>query len=217
MTTTLEAIYNLLESGPPSLSAVLSLFIDAALMRDFRALIDEYVPDDRRRILSAPGVQEMTGAFCAAFERKYFPLHDSFDFFDEEQEIIANLVRWIPMDFFGISLDEYDQVSDWRDGWTLMFSVVRPPRVDSDLLPYLQEAIHLRGDIAGQLPLAGWTPEQLRIMTKDSKFEPLAEFAEWVHSSTGLEIMDCSWDDGFEPPNWNMDTVLAIQDEYSEK
>lgn len=215
MTTIFGTLYDRLVITPPSLGVIMGLFIDPGLRKEFKELVEEYLPEHKNEILNQCGSYDMASAFKEFFDRKYFETADFVEFGDEEpDETLRNLVNFCPIELYGIGSTSYDSVHYWDEGQQLMLSVIRSPEREQDLIPYIEQAIKLRGDIARKLPLAGWPVEELREITSGTEYEPLAEFAEWVHQETGISIMDNNWEDGWDMPYWDHDEVEQYTREY---
>lgn len=207
MTSVFDVIGERLDINPPSLGAIMGLFMDPELRKEFGALLDEYLPDHKYEILAQGNSDGKYQAFKFYFEQRYFELADLADFGEEEDEVLWRLIQYCPIELYGFSTYNYDDVSHWQEGKQLMLSVITAPERDQDLIPYIEQAIKLRGDIARKLPLSGWSVEDLREITRNTIYEALGEFAEWVYSETGIGQLDANWDDGWDMQEWDRDEV----------
>lgn len=215
MTLTLETLTRKLKVGPPSLGALAALFIDGETMQAFEELLREYLPDRKQFILRAGTPEQMVQTFCDCFVEVYFPINEDSVMVDEGVECLYNLVRYCPVDLYGYDPEymEWGDVLAGRLGIRLMRCCIRSPEGE-DGLPYIEEAVKARGQIARRLPAAGLDHEDLMEMCRDTPWQALAEYAEWVHCDTGISLLDNCWSQGWEPPEWNKADVLMWKEEF---
>ena len=106
MTLPLCVLAQRLQAAPPSLGALLSLIAGAEGFEDFRKLVREYLPDCEHDILAGQP-REQVAAFAQHFRARYFPLHDSQEWGEVDDDFPYNdVLSQIPIRPSGISWDD---------------------------------------------------------------------------------------------------------------
>jgi hypothetical protein len=63
-------------------------------------------------------------------------------------------------------------------------------------MPYLDVVARIVGaEMAGKIPKAGWTPEELHKMTDRTIYDGVGLFADWACANTGCIVLDSNYDD----------------------
>lgn len=187
--------------GPPSLAYYVELLEQGETVIGFRDLVREYLPEYEVDIL-AEDLHTRAMRFMRFFSEKFFPLYEDMN----ENFTTATLLDNIPTRPMGFSEESYHAFADFRPGYILALSLVESPW-DEDLMdeagvededpmqggrvPILETASKLVGrDLVRLIPEKGWDPGNLRTLTDGTEFEGLGDFADWVHSTTGLYHLD---------------------------
>jgi hypothetical protein len=207
----LNCLANLLQTGPPLLSALVALIRDYEDYADFVALIREYLPEHETEILrhTAPGGQIAT--FASRFQDRYFPL--SCSLLDGMAEDYACLTRAIPVVPEG--LDYYQQGEPWnlRDGLMLMTYLLQEEQVDAVLVA-LSEAC---AELVPQ-KLLECAPRlnkiELHRLLNGTRFEGLAIWADYWEHDTGNILLDVCYEDCPEEPCWCREEVESLTQEW---
>ena len=77
------------------------------------------------------------------------------------------------------------------------------------------------GEISKSIFQAGWVPGELHRITDDTRYSGVADFADWVCSSTGCVLLDSSYDkveyiEGWSEPvfQWTRRNVLTLTEQW---
>ena len=112
------ALAKLLRRGPPAPLSLVRLLGHLEVELAFRDLVGRFLPETAESILASSGSSnreaERAWAFCAEFERRYFPIY--------ECEELEPLVYSIPFQRFGWSYDAFHEI-DGRPGMLLLRAV----------------------------------------------------------------------------------------------
>jgi len=203
--------------GPPSIGMLIDLLVQSEYVQAFLGLVREYLPENEREIMQRDYYDRAT-AFIRLFSERYFPIAESP--FGEEEEL-ETLVGYIPVQLDGMSYDDYHEFDSWREEVTLLLSLVCYPYIIGDdadkgaKVPILEEVAHLVGkEIAEKIPPKGWEPEQLHKWLDGTRFEGVADFADWVCSCTGTWVLDCTYD-GWAPEAWERSVVDELTAQWA--
>ena len=182
---------------PPSIETLVGLIAQSEAWIEFLGLIREYLPEHEREIM-ANRMGERIMAFHHLFGKQYFPLAE-FAFGEEEE--LEYLVRSIPVELAGWEYDSYHEFDNFRPGHVLLLGLVINP-FDHDFgdtegarIPILDECKEIVGpELVARIPARGWDPDVLRTACDDTPYEGVADFAEWLSASTGLWVMDATYE-----------------------
>jgi hypothetical protein len=89
-------------------------------------------------------------------------------------------------------------------------------------VPLLDKVSAIVGtELAARIPSDGWTPEELHIMTANTLFAGLGEFADWACGITGCVVLDANYDHpgyeegDYEPTfQWSRYNVKLMTDQW---
>jgi len=188
--------------GPPSLAYYIELFEQNETFTGFRDLVREYLPEYEVNIM-AEDLNNRAQKFVHFFSNKFFPLNDAV----ADNFTILDLLCRIPTQPIGFSYESYHMFTDFRKGYILALSLIESPWDEDPLgtdpeeeeedtmqggrVPILEMVGELVGKgLASLIPDNGWPAGALRRMTDGTEFEGLGDFADWVHSTTGLYHLD---------------------------
>lgn len=195
--------------GPPSIGMLIDLLEQSEYVQAFLELVREYLPEHEREIMLRD-YYDRAHVFISLFSERYFPIEESP--FGEPEEL-ETLVGYIPVQLGGMNYDDYHEFDNFRDEHNLLLSLVCYPYVihdDADKgarVPLLEGAARVVGkEIAEKIPPEGWEPEQLHKWLDGTRFEGVADFADWVCSCTGTWVLDCTYD-GWAPEAWDREVV----------
>ncbi|MBA7673097.1 hypothetical protein ES703_81285 [subsurface metagenome] len=89
-------------------------------------------------------------------------------------------------------------------------------------IPLLEMARNMVGvEIASTIPAAGWRPEDLHLITDNTPYSGVGDFADWVCSLTGCVMLDTSYDnvnwvEGMSEPifRWTRSNVAILTEQW---
>src|SRR5262249_15861684 len=148
---------------------------------------------------------ERAWAFCAAIERRYFPIY--------EYEELEPLVYSIPFQRFGWSYDAFHEL-DQRPGTLLLRAICAEPYVDtlSARVPLLEvvEGLGIARSVLQRIPAAGVSPAELHARLDGTTYSAVADFADWTWGQTDLAFLD--YDDEIEvaDADWSDEAVQEL-------
>ena len=155
----------------------------------FREIVRRLLSDEAEAILAAGRNRrdreaERAYAFCAGFERRYFPIY--------EWEEIEGLVYCVPFQRMGWSYDDFHEL-DRRPGILLLRVLCAEP-YESNVgarIPLLEavEALGVPRKVLERVPADGISPAQLHKALDLTPHAAAAEFADWTWGQTG----PCFW------------------------
>lgn len=208
-----------MQIGPPLLRELISGFIDIDSLERFRGIIRQFLPEYEEEILSQRR-PERQAKFCQLFSKKYYPLpfwapNVGFDEFSRGlpvETLAMSHSQWHEMDMrpgylMLLSLVVYPYEGDIRDeeGWGYGIwdeDNERPP-FDQTLagiftgtrVALISAVQNIVGEIAKKIPPSGWTADELHVMTDDTSYDGVGDFAAWALSETGCAVLDSAYDD----------------------
>jgi hypothetical protein len=179
----------------------------------FRELVQRLLPSDADNILRRRrdnSDAERAWAFCAAFERQYFPIY--------EVEELEPLVCCIPFQRMGWSYDAFHDV-DYSTGTLMLRAVCAEPFASEygarvALLEAVQERTALPRRLLLRIPRDGLSPAELHAALDGTSFLPVAEFADWTWGQTGLAFLDCDDEVEVVDVNWTDDNVRELTTQW---
>jgi len=195
-------------AGVPSLSSLKSRLSDWEDYLGFLGLVQEFLPERERDILSQPTPEKQIAAFASYFEDRYFPLEDELKMGDMDD--YHYLLYRIPVILMGMSYEDYQGLSSAaRPGIQLMSYLVANPYEEERSA--LAEAClkHVSEKLLRRVPKGGLEPDELRRL-HGTEFEGLARWAEIIWKTSNNFFLDCdyeelSWHWGL--PDWDRKTV----------
>lgn len=209
---------------PPSLGHLLEMLGDVELIPEFRALVQEFLPEYAGAIFSAGDPQAQVAAFASRFEDRYFPLDPVFED-DPFGEIgFAQLLGQIPIIALGISEDDYHDLSLSSD-YLLLWAFIESPHGyptedDGGRTALLEEcANYLPRDLLQRLPASGFAPDDLHKLLDGTKFEALAMMGFWLWAGTENIFLDVDEEYLAQvtgEPEWSMPTVEALTRQWQQ-
>jgi len=150
----LSLLAEMLQVGPPLLSAIVSCLNQVESEKDFLSLVMMLLPEHEREIMSAPKNRRVYN-FCYYFGRKYYPLPANTD---------CSTTDWVdgmPVALMAMSYSSYHNLQ-MRPGFILLLSLV--------IYPYEGDVRDLEDDSVPFNP-ALWGSD---------KYKPSAEDRNWV-------------------------------------
>ncbi len=207
----LQVLADRLVSGPPSLDSLLQMFDDEGY-QDFRELVQEYLPEHEREILSARDDGDKLCLFYQYFCPRYFILSDGPDEYCESESSLSEFCYLMPVDLYGFSTEDYESLADRSAGLALMAALVSYPyyKEKSERLPFLEMAQESLGEkLFKKVPGRGWTAKQLHALADGTPYSAIADWADWLHSSTGCCQLNACYEE-YEMEQWNRGTVEQL-------
>jgi len=210
--------------GPPTITSLLSFLDSGEYLLVFAGLIDEYLPGKRREIMTGTE-EERVRKFGELFGKAYFPLSDS-DIYDGE---IERIVQGVPIDLYGITGTNYEELDDWSEGELMMMALCHTPygewtghpgdggkfhpntSLKIALFDELKPVIGV--ELLSQIPGDGWDAKVLHRLTDGTKFEGIGAFADWIGQDTGYIWTDGNWDE-YGPSEWDPELVARLKQQY---
>jgi hypothetical protein len=204
------ALAKRLRRGPPAPLSLVHLLGHLEVELAFRDLVRRFLPDHAESILTtgASGTHreaDRAWAFCAEFERRYFPIY--------ECEELEPLVYSIPFQRFGWSYDAFHEI-DGRPGTLLLRAVCAEP-YDATMgarIPLLEAVAELGVpySVLRRIPAEGVSPSDLHTRLDGTRFSAAAEFADWTWGQTDLAFLD--FDDEMEiaDADWTEETIQEL-------
>ena len=218
----LQVLADRLTAGPPSIAALIDLLDEGEYVLEFVGLVREYLPEHEREIMVGTFL-DRASRFCQLFGGKYFEL--DYDMLDGCEDPIAALVQEIPVQLMGLDHEWYHEFESMGDGAVLMLALVTNPWIEDEgeeeaaRIPLLEKVAELVGkEIAELIPKEGWGLQELHNRLDGTQYAPVALFASWVWQSTGLDLLDntyqdmgCGWG-GAQIP-WERDVVDSLTEQ----
>jgi len=205
----------LLSQSVPSLSSLIAQVSDSESFAGFVDLVKTYLPEREQEILHQPTPQSQVASFASYFEDRYFPLEDYFK--SKDVESYEEITIRIPVVVLGLNYEDYHEVPEWREGAVLMTYLVTNPYDEDDLVS-LAEACRERipDALAKRAEQCRLSPEEAHHLLNGTKYEPLALWADWLHSSTGNAFLDTDYEMLMNDmgPEWSPDTVRELTNEW---
>jgi hypothetical protein len=199
-----------LRRGPIAPIQLLRLLRRAQVEIAFRELVRRLLPHDEATIMGAgrdspEREPHRVWAFCAAFERRYFPIYEC----DE----IEQLVCCIPFLRLGWSYDAFHDL-DFRLGTLLLRALCAEPYAgDLGARVPLFEAIENQGvprEVLVRLPADGRSPADLHAALDAGPHAAVAEFADWTWGQTDLAFLDCDDEMEVVDAEWSDENVQEL-------
>ncbi|MBA7666699.1 hypothetical protein ES703_74780 [subsurface metagenome] len=198
--------------GPPSLSRLADLISNYESVADFLELVREFLPERETAIMSQVDNIDKMRSFSHYFNNKYFPLSDS-DLIAYDDFELSDFTRYIPVDLFGFSYDDYHGFVDNRQGLKLLMALIESPWDDNARIPILEEAVSLVGkDLVELIPIGGVGLEEIHRMLDETKYEGVSAVADWIHSATECWQLNATYEE-YEGEFWSHHVVdnLTLQ------
>ena len=199
--------------GPPALIRLIDIIEASDSVAEFLSLVRELLPDHEVDIMAAASDSYRIERFCHYFGNQYFPLDDQEAMW--EDFTIGDFLHNIPVPLMGFSCNDYEEFNSFRDGFTLLLSMVEGPTIDDDeRLPILEEVKRLVGkDLVELIPPKGWSLEDIHRMFEDSQYGGVCAFADWIHQSTGCMQLDANYTE-YGPCGWSTELVNDLTDQW---
>ena len=195
--------------GPPSLSRLVNLILNYESVADFLELVREFLPERETAIMSQIDDTDKMRAFSHYFSNKYFPLSDN-HLIAYDDFTLSDFTRFIPVDLFGFSYDDYHGFIDYREGLTLLMALIESPYDDEARIPILEEAVALVGkNLVELIPIGGVGLDEIHRMLDGTEYEAVAAVADWIHSNTGCWQLDANYYD-YEGELWSHHVVDGL-------
>ncbi|MDP3062707.1 MAG: hypothetical protein Q8O40_05800 [Chloroflexota bacterium] len=201
MTLPLSVLAQRLQAAPPSLGALLNLIAGAEGFEDFQKLVREYLPDCEHDILAGQP-REQVAAFAQHFRVRYFPLHESMEWGEVEEEYpYSDVLTAIPIRPIGISWDDYHELEAWSTGLQLLMALVSDPyfetgEPDDGARVALLESCAVKVDeLVKRIPKHGWGPEELHKRLDGTRYAAAALCADWLWHQTDTPWLDLTYED----------------------
>lgn len=181
--------------GPPSLSRLINLMENYESVVDFLELIREYLPEYETSIMLQIDDTDKMRTFHHHFGNKYFPLSQFYlDAYDDFS--LADFTRYIPVDLFGFSYEDYHEFLNFRQGFIVLLALIDSPYDDESRIPVIEEAVGLVGkNMVELIPIGGVDLDTIHRMLDGTKYEGVAAVADWIHSNTGFWQLDNNMED----------------------
>jgi len=208
-------------ASPPSLPDLETILCSAEDYRAFMRIVREFLPeieDDVRRAGSPP---DKMAVFATAFERRYFPLHPSFQ--DGAAEAYDQLVRMIPVMVLSTDWDDYHTIAEdsWQAGLQLATYLLADPygEVSRGSRTPLAEtcAHHVHRHLLRRVPEAGLGNEEVHKLLDGTKFEALATWSDMLGMCCGNAFTDNSAEQAFTPCpalDWTRENIDALTQQW---
>jgi len=196
-----------LHHGPPAPSAIVRLLAATSDERLFCEIAQRFVPDEAEAILRPRGTvrdreAECCWAFCAAFERRHFPIY--------EVEEVQALVCCIPFQRMGWSYDAFHDL-DQRTGTLLLRGICTEPYAGEvgARVPLLDalDTLGVPRELLLRIPAEGIDPARLHAVLDATRYAAAAEFADWTWGQTELAFLDCDDEVEIVDADWSEDNV----------
>ena len=208
----------LLAQRVPSFTCLIAQISDAESFAQFVDMVKTYLPERIQEILHEPTPQSQVARFASYFEDRYFPLEDFFKI--GETESYEDITRRIPLVVLGLNYEDYHEVPDWRDGAVLMTYLVENPYDEEDSLVSLAEACreHIPDALIQRADRCRLCPGDAHRLLKGTKYEPLALWADWLHSCTGNFFLDTDYEMLMSDigPEWSPENVKEMTRQWKQ-
>ncbi|MFB0559503.1 MAG: hypothetical protein ACETVS_03105 [Dehalococcoidales bacterium] len=202
----------LLARRVPSLTSLVAQISDAESYAEFVKLVNTYLPEHERVILHETTPMAQMSRFASFFEDRYFPLEESIKF--GAFESYADITPRIPVVVMGLSYDDYHEMHDYRPGAQLMTLLIESPWDEDDISVSLAEACsdNVPDELVERAGRIRLSPEDAHRLLKDTKYEPLALWADRLHYNTGNFFLDTDYEMLWSgiPPDWDPDNVEEL-------
>lgn len=209
-----------MQIGPPLLSELISGFVDIDSLERFRIIIRQFLPEHEEEILSQRR-PERQAKFCQLFARKYYPLpfwapgmgFDEFTRGLPVETLAMSHSEWHEMNMrpgylMLLSLVVYPYEGDIRDEEGFGYAIGNYDEEDrspfdetlagiftNTRVALISTVQNIVGEVAKRIPSQGWTADELHVMTDDTPYDGMGDFAAWAMSETGCVLLDSSYDD----------------------
>lgn len=206
---------------PPSLSMLTSYFRDAAVYKEFVELVEKFLPERRREILSKPTPGAQVAQFASNFEDRYFHLHPSSQ--DEMMdEPYSQLLQNIPIDVMGFSYEDYDSVAsgDFRDGLLLMTYLFEPPRGNYQSGERVAMADRIPDrykDSLQKFPEGGISLDEAKSILKGKRWHSLLLWGQYINQSTDNQFLNTDYEmlyNGGSDLPWTEENVECCKENW---
>jgi hypothetical protein len=208
----------LLRQRVPSLSCLIAQISDAESFAQFVDMVKTYLPERTQEILHEATPQSQVARFASHFEDRYFPLEDYFKLGGVES--YEDITQRIPLVVMGLNYEDYHEVPEWRDGAVLMTYLVPNPYEEEDILVSLAEACreHVPDALIQRAEQCRLSPGAAHHLLKGTKYEPLALWADWLHSRTGNFFLDTDYEMlmNNEFIDWNPENVKELTEQWKQ-
>jgi len=219
----LMAMEERLVHGPPSLDIIIDLLRSDDDIEKFIELVRTYLPEHEMEILRGDTDHKIT-CFMNYFSQKYFRLSipASWDGIYEQlcdEYSLGDFCYILPLELMGFSEEEYEYIpSNYDIGYIMMTALVVYPfyNEEGQRVPLLEECSSIAGkDIVEEIPERGWTNEQLHALTNGTRFNALADWADWICSETKSCQLNANYE-WYEMEPWSEMLVQQLTEEYPE-
>jgi len=201
----------LLARRVPSLSSLVAQISDAENYAQFINIVKTHLPEREQEIMHEPTPAAQIARFASYFEDRYFPLEEPLKW--GEIESYGDLTYRIPLIVLGFSYDDYHEIPEWRAGAQLMTYLIESPWEEGGDNVSLAEVCseHVPQELVERGRGIRLSLGEARRLLNDTKYKPLALWAERLHYDTGNFFLDNDWEMLWNsiPPDWSTE---AIQD-----
>jgi len=203
--------------GPPSLSTLLGYLEQSEGLEEFVRVVREFLPDRETEIMANP-LMEQLQAFVEFFAERYFPLHQSAYWVDEDT--YSEIVSYIPIQRLGLSWDDYHEIpSSFDPGIQLLTALVASPFEEygdaGSRVPLLEVCVkHVGQELVQRLPKDGWQPADLHRLLDGTRFEGAALWADIIWHNADSVFFNVTWEDEIYDADWSRETVDYLTQEW---
>ncbi len=179
-------------------------------------MVKTYLPEREQEILHEPTPVSQIACFASYFEDRYFPLDEAINCggLGNGELGYEELTYRIPVVVMGFSYDDYHEVHDWRPGALLMTYLIESPWEGDDVDVSMAEACaeHVPVALVERAGKCWLHLEEAHRLLKDTKYEPLALWADRLHYNTGNCFLDTDYETLWNstPPEWDPETVEEL-------
>ena len=231
-----SALLDIARQTPPLPSSVLSLSRNAEDLREFKALVHRYTPDQAQQVLTANTPAKQIQAFSGQFSKAYFPLATYIiEFYSETEATQEDTDRsiWdcflekVPLELHGIAFDELHALWEAHDEATTHLALLtglpyeyNQPETSTHA-SWVETALasSVPAEIIQRIPEGGIHPAVLREALSGTKENDALLLMEWVLGTTNNLFMDYSQDDfdeGMISLHWDEETITDLTSEWNE-
>lgn len=206
-----------LTAAPPSISTLIGYLEQSEGLQEFIRLIREFLPDRETEIMANP-LMEQIQAFVNFFEERYFPLHQSAWWVDEDS--YYEIASYIPIQRLGLSWDDYHEIPDvYNPGIQLLTALVATPFEDfgdeGSRVPLLEACSRFVGkELVQRLPKNGWRREDLHRLLDGTQFEGVALWGDILWHDSDSVFFNVTWEDELYDADWCRETVDYLTEEW---